>query len=737
MTRLLIRGRDEHYKRSPDCAFFYLINQHEQPAVAKKTTSKKGRQSKASRLSTQSNLTVLSEGNSISDLPAEEDDSVLTTGTNVSMASQPAKKGPKGKKAVATKGRKTKAKKEEPVEVEPIPEPEDADFEVKTDKIPEPKAGRKRGSDQMEVETKPGPLAPPKKRRATRTRASIALDADESAVQIDSVQSVGVDNEEETSELPAPARKRGRPSGSKSTRKTRQSAASEIAPPSDLPGDDELDQALQADLERPLTDEEDNLEKSQDIIPKNRRTSRAAAAAAPKRATRASMTAKSSLAMFDTEAVVVDESAIEAELDAMEIDSKPLPKAKAAKGKQARKPSAKQETAARKAQAAAEAEAEAKAQTQAKAEVSHLDSVQHEMDLDAARVEETIAPKGRKTTKRAEVKATTTRKTRASISSMNEGNTSIMSDQSISRSEARDKDGVDADTSIASQSKSRKAPARSKKGGKKEAEISILEEVEATAVQVGNGEAGDTILQEPVHAKPVPPMEPQVEPQVIVNAEKASKAKGTKGKGKAKVDQPPPILPPSRPQSVILPPVKAKANTSTKIQPAATQAPQPRSPTPPTKESTPSTAQSSDAENHPPSSKPSTTKQSQSTPKYDERIVSTPTTSPPKQNMVSQLSTTQPWVPIDLETIFLKSPSREDGANSIAIGEIGRGLERISKGEQALTSAEKNMSVEEWIRFNAGLAEERLRAECERMVGKFERQGGRAMQALEEVECME
>ena len=71
------------------------------------------------------------------------------------------------------------------------------------------------------------------------------------------------------------------------------------------------------------------------------------------------------------------------------------------------------------------------------------------------------------------------------------------------------------------------------------------------------------------------------------------------------------------------------------------------------------------------------------------------------------------------------------------LGEIGQGLERISKGDQALTSPEKKMTVEEWIQHNAGLAEEKLRAECERMVGIFEKEGGKAMRTLEGIECLE
>ncbi|EPE31408.1 Inhibitor of apoptosis (IAP) repeat-containing protein [Glarea lozoyensis ATCC 20868] len=71
---------DEHYKRSTDCPFFILIDEHSKAPPPKKSKAKRG--SKASRLSTQSQFTATSEAPSLLDLPAEEDDSILTTATN-------------------------------------------------------------------------------------------------------------------------------------------------------------------------------------------------------------------------------------------------------------------------------------------------------------------------------------------------------------------------------------------------------------------------------------------------------------------------------------------------------------------------------------------------------------------------------------------------------------------------------------------------------------------------------
>jgi len=78
----------------------------------------------------------------------------------------------------------------------------------------------------------------------------------------------------------------------------------------------------------------------------------------------------------------------------------------------------------------------------------------------------------------------------------------------------------------------------------------------------------------------------------------------------------------------------------------------------------------------------------------------------------------------------MKSPSG-DGPTNL----FGTAIEKAKNGE--LTSPEKKMTVEEWVKYNAEQAEEKLRGECERMVGLFEREGTKAMQALEGVECLE
>ena len=85
------------------------------------------------------------------------------------------------------------------------------------------------------------------------------------------------------------------------------------------------------------------------------------------------------------------------------------------------------------------------------------------------------------------------------------------------------------------------------------------------------------------------------------------------------------------------------------------------------------------------------------------------------------LQTTTPWAAADLDLVFSPhgSPDKENGVQRL----LGRGAD--------LATPEKQMTVEEWIYHNAGLAEQKLRHECEAMVSTFEKEGTRAMGALE------
>lgn len=634
----------------------------------------------------------------------------------------------KAKKAPAAKGRKTRAKKAEPepveVEAEAAPEPEDADFDVKVEVAPKTTRGRKRKSEQEPDSSVMEIVPPPPKRRATRTRGSIAVEDSimhdvESVPQEqevtqkgrksrntrtrgsmamdDSVLSV-VENASQEHDVPQKG-KRGRPSRKAST-------ASVAALKAPIPNDDELDAALEADLERRMSNGE-------------------TAMAPPPKPTQSSKVSKAGHAMFNPEPMEIDEAAIEAELEAMEVDSKPLPKAKGAKGKQPRKVSAKQQAAARKAaeaEAAAEAEriAEEEASQQIAAELEHSISIQHSSPI--------IQPKKQRAASRQPARkppGRAGRATRGSTLSTNEQDTTMTTDGHDSS--RVDDSGNETDASMASQSTvvrggaSRRGSTMKGKGGKKGAKH--IEEIVHQHVEY--------LAPEPEVEEAFYTPAPEAPPAVVEELAEEIPKQTAKSRGRPKKSQS------SNPGDSILEdehiPQPLVSSHSKKAKGKAVQAP--RSPTPPPKEMTPADSpQSSDAENHPPSSKPSAVTKKTVTPHSSKRMPlaeTTPSMSPSKRNIIAGLQTLHPWSSVDLDTVFMKSP----GGENVLMNTKTLFGEDLKTG--VLTSPEKKMTVEEWIHYNAEQAEERLRNECERMVGSFEQQGTRAMAALEGIECLE
>lgn len=80
------------------------------------------------------------------------------------------------------------------------------------------------------------------------------------------------------------------------------------------------------------------------------------------------------------------------------------------------------------------------------------------------------------------------------------------------------------------------------------------------------------------------------------------------------------------------------------------------------------------------------------------------------------------WTPIDIETVF----EPEEGQVVDLFGGVVNG---------DLSDVEKDMTVQQWIEHVARLAESNLSAEGERIVSIFEREGQRAMAALESIQA--
>jgi hypothetical protein len=104
---------------------------------------------------------------------------------------------------------------------------------------------------------------------------------------------------------------------------------------------------------------------------------------------------------------------------------------------------------------------------------------------------------------------------------------------------------------------------------------------------------------------------------------------------------------------------------------------------------------------------------------------STPNRSPSRRSpsKFGRLTSTTVWEPVDLESVFFPDSENE---NAYADDVFNKLLEVGG----ALTSQEKKMTVEEWIRSRAEMGESKLKNECERMVMLFEKEGNRGLAAL-------
>jgi hypothetical protein len=131
-------------------------------------------------------------------------------------------------------------------------------------------------------------------------------------------------------------------------------------------------------------------------------------------------------------------------------------------------------------------------------------------------------------------------------------------------------------------------------------------------------------------------------------------------------------------------------------------------------------------------------------------LESTPTTTPKGEKSESNARPQTPttpeadpsatgWEPIDIDAFFAK----RDLVDIVTDVIVDSGLDKenidmdaapTALGEQImarLTSPEKEMTIEQWIRYNAKRGEQQLRAECERQIAGFEAQYRRALAALD------
>ncbi|KAK4098324.1 hypothetical protein N658DRAFT_477355 [Parathielavia hyrcaniae] len=681
---------DEHYRREPGCAFFALINQYPAP---KKGRAKAARTSKASRLSVQSVATVATAASdlaSAADITADHDDSVMTT---VSTMTQGGKKPARGRKATTGKGRKTKAKKEEAIEIlEDEPQLQEPSKETAT-------RGRKRPSDAVEDAEATNAEAPAPKKRAARVRPSTAIDTS-SMPDTDMV------------DVPAKpaAGKKGRASNTKRSRKVSgasvRSQASTASLRAAVPDDDEIDRQLEADLERYHSDA-DEMAVEEAPAPVKGRPKKAVAAR--KASGQKQKTHSEAYAMFDPAPMVPDEAEIEADLEALraEMDvERPavtetlvVPK----KGRKAgtRKASRQTKKAPEPAPQAGLVEDDAPVLKSVQNPVRDVEQPEKEAASDAERnpADDPDASTGTVVTK--PVKRGRGRPSKKSTAS-----------QASIEQEYRQSIG-----SYAQKEQLVDSPARESLTGKSAPE-KIPRKPVATASQVL---AQKTQTQLPPAPSPAAATPTRAEKTVPIPPPSASRLPQ------------PPSTPRTRPA-----PSTHRAN-----QPAVSPAHSP---------------QSSDAENQPRTLQPAANliakrvvlgavSQQQTQTQTPQRNPH----SPSKRNnnnsgiIAAGLHSHTPWQPADLDLLFSSSPAKSSShhhGDTATTGTGDRGGDNKEKAAAAaavrllrkgteLTSPERRMTVEEWIYYNAGLAEQRLKAECEAMVAGFEREGGRAFGVLE------
>ena len=756
--------RDEHFNRSPECLFFNFVDPN--PAPTKKTArGRTARASKTSRASVQSTGmgTFITEGPSTLDMPAEIEDSVMTTAS---------KRGRTKKAATATKGtRKTRAKKEESVEVEetevtmdeevpppPIPAPapktrksrkpantavDDSEVTMGEDEpvvAPKPRRGRKRASEAIEDSVLTAKEAPPAKRRTTRAKAAVN---DMVAQQDPDV----TDAEAPAAKKPA-ARKRVRASNTKTTTRkasgtslrSTASTASLRSEAEGIPDDDEIERQLMADLERPLSDDEDVAMDSDSGRRRNanrtttkRRTVKAVKEEKPH------VDEQGDYAMFDPAPVVPDEAEVEAELDRLEAEARTVVKApeppepeleklevpkkgrkaagtrKASRTTKKTKPAPVPEPAP---QTAYEPEPEPQLEPDVQPAPDPVG--EHELEPEPIAEPEPEPEPEFVDAPDAHLEAP--------------GETSIYEDAAepeVAQPLAHDARTVVKDDAPEEVEEEKPAPAKRGRG-------------RPPKKRASRGRSSAASVKQRVSAVAPPPPAPEPEEEIhqsielsrheIVDASPA-KPKERRQQSEDLVDSEPELVVvpanDSEPTSPTVRPLPQIPSSAAHVAQDAPSTPDSRvSPAVSTRNgvlSPSQSPQSSDAENHPPSSKPTASSRAKrtvlapmlaaarSTPN---RILNSPT----KRTVVSSLQSMTAWTNVDLDLILGSPDKKDDKENSV---------DRLLRKGAELTSPEKKMTVEEWIHHNAEKAEEELKTKCEKLVGKFEGEGMRAMRVLE------
>jgi hypothetical protein len=673
---------------------------------------------------------------SINDSTAPIEDSVLTT----TSTTQGGKKT-KARKAT-TKGRKTKAKKEAPVE--------DVEASIEEEApATKPARGKKRDSTAVEDASSMA-MSPPGKKRATRKRGSASVN--ESTLQHDE----SVDVTEVAASKKGGKKKTTRKASAKSSRTVSSgSATSEVvttsyeATPGTFPDDDEIERQLEADLERQLTEDEEITADSDS----ERRQSKKEKGAKTAKAEQHEYSRD--YAMLNPEPVEPNEDEVDDELRAlqaeMEVDEEPAPQNEPQPEpevepepapepehqelhipKKGRKPGtrkASKQSKSKKTKAAPEPVGEDEVEPQQaqpeEHEIPDEEAAQPEADTQA---DETAHDDSLVSTDTVVKKSDNSR---LSTGSRGRGRPSKAS--LASRASANDLELVEAPAE-ATPEPTEEQPTKRPRGRPSKASLASRpsagpdeSQVSEAAPKRGRGRPSKKSLEARKSMEAAAsqestqpftqPVEERMQEDVEVYASEeqkderppSSRVVSFESAQASPARQPMPSSPPASAAHLANPPSTPGRIISPA--PSARQAAISPSQSP----------QSSDAENQPPSSRLTTS----SNPKRVALapVHSTPTrSSPSRRNVIAGLRSTAPWTELDLEAVFGSPRVNTDKEN---------GVERYLKQGQILTSPEKQMTVQEWIYYNASEAEKKLKYECESIVNRFESEGTKAMRVLE------
>lgn len=702
-----IYGSDEHYRRSPGCAFFIFAG----TTAPKTERAKKARTSKASRLSTQSNATNASHAQSIPDFNDSIDVSNISQDSVLSAVSMASKKVAKGK------GRSTRVKKAEPIEVV-IVRKETNEGDVGN---PDPASrGKKRKSEEIDEDHRSRrestvKLEPLPKRRATRDRNS-------ETQQIDYPLLGALENAQQE-----PVRGGRKRASSRSRKVSTASAATTASLRAPIPDDAEIEAALEADLDKPMPDLPPASSEASMEGPKPKgkgRGKKTNASTAPARSTRQA-TAESDISQGQT--VKAEELGPVSEVD---TESKADLKGKGGKARVTKKTVNKRSTPSgrdsHESTAALATNAESRSNSSLSTIQTTADDSGHETDASVAS-QRSVARKGSRRKGAAKTKGKKKglmSKNIEDIVQTKPGSESVVEQTSTAEADLstivvkRDVDEDDAAEEATKQDKPKRAT-RATKG--KKAKANTTAKVKTKLPQLSMPGMFSPLMGE---------VDPSFS-SVLANSSPPVAPITRSGLG-ADERIPSSLAQVSSPRL----PELAEDDTATPANTKSTTAERPTS-TPQrnknTNEATPSPSpQSSDAENQPPSSRPPSARPPLAALSPGKGAVQhiplapgTPRQVPLSPSKIGGLKSRMPWTAVDVEMIFAPSPDKENR-------NIFAGIQRAE-----LTSPEKGMSVEEWVRSQAGAAEEKLKAEAERIVSIFEREGGRALGVLEAIDVME